>query len=297
MGSSDKEWQKQLEIGLQRVQEALARDQRPHSQLLQAVVAAASAKALAKIQEGAQREQERRDEREDRRRLRAEARQRKREHEAQAGGPVGLVFAAFAAIALYFGLTRVDAVCARILSAIESGPPSVKEIVRRPQETLKALSATCRELARRERELRAAVTEDDERRLRAERDGLTARVAAEHDEVVRQRLGSALRALDAQLAQRSELGTAASRLEAEGTRILYTLENLHTQVLRARSADTASADVAGAGLRRSLEQLSVEIDAVATALESTHAPELLQPVVEVATAEGSTTDAGRQRTE
>lgn len=175
-------------------------------------------------------------------------------------------------------LARVDAICEKILAAIQGGPQAVREIVHRPDKTLDGLSATCKELGRRERELRAAITDDDERRLRAERDDLLGRVAAEKDAVVQRRLDSALRALDAQLAQRAELATAASRLEAEQTRILYTLESLHTQVLRARSADVASADVAGAGLRRSLEQLGEEIDAVASALESAHGAEPVTPV-------------------
>lgn len=344
---NDREWQKQLETGLQRVQEALAKDARPHAQLLQAVIAAASAKAMEKINEGAEREEARRQEREERRRLKAERRRKRREEKESL--PVGVVFAAFAAIALYFAasqphlwwmvfvslglaipaagifgnalaararrrdalpaagaaskaveaapatsaspidlrLARVDAVCDKISAAIKDGPPAVREIVRRPEETLQALRKTCAELARRERELRAAVTEGDDRRLRAERDELAGRVAAERDEVVRQRFESALRALDGQLAQRAELATAASRLEAEGTRILYTLETLHTQVLRARSADAGSRDVAGAGLRRSLEQLGEEIDAVASALEAAHRGDLVQPVQEIGNEAGT----------
>ncbi|MGC4116453.1 MAG: hypothetical protein QM765_18125 [Myxococcales bacterium] len=338
MAGGDKEWQKQLETGLKRVQDALAKDERPHAQLLQVVVAAASAKAMEKINDSMDRQEERRLRREEKR----EARRRKREREAQAGVPVGFVFAAFAAIALYFGLTRpelwwmmfvslgfaipaagifgaaatakkalpageektpgavagqstaalplspidarvarVEALCQKVLESIQSGPPVVREVVHRPEETLKALSGTCRELGRRERELRAAITEEDDRRLRGEHDGLIARVAAENDPVSRQRLESALRALEGQLAQRAELVTAASRLEAEQTRILYTLENLHTQVLRARSADAASTDVAGAGLRKGLEQLGEEISAVASALEETHGADLVRPVVDV----------------
>ena len=323
-------WQKKLDTSLQRVQEALAKDERPHSQLLSAVITAASDKAMEQLSRTIDRQQARQ--------LR---RQRRREREQSASVPVGAVFAGFALIAIYLGLThdylwwmyfvsfgfalsaagifgramaraanrkqaalgetasvavasseaeppsaidlrlaRVMAICEKILAAIKDGPAAVREIVTRPEETLKALSATCQELARREKELRAAITEDDERRLRSEREGLSARVAEEKDAVVRQRRQSALQALDAQLAQRSELATAASRLEAEGTRILYTLESLHTQVLRARSADAASADVAGAGLRLSLEQLGNEVDAVASALESAHRAELISPVVD-----------------
>ncbi|MGI5860496.1 MAG: hypothetical protein ACOX6T_00400 [Myxococcales bacterium] len=165
-------------------------------------------------------------------------------------------------------VARVDAVCEKILAEITSGPQIVREVIHRPEQTLAALRKACHELAKREAELRAAITPAEEQRLRAERDALSMRIAQEKDEVVRGRLGLAFCALEQQLAQRAELATAASRYEAESTRILYTLESLHTQILRARSADASSSEVAGAGLRRSLEQLSDEIDAVAEALES-----------------------------
>jgi hypothetical protein len=68
----------------------------------------------------------------------------------------------------------------------------------------------------------------------------------------------------------AELGTAASRLEAEHTRLYYTLESLYTQVLRVRTADAASEDVAGAGLRKSVEQIGAEMEALEEALEEVH---------------------------
>ena len=130
----------------------------------------------------------------------------------------------------------------------------MRDFVQRPEETIEALGAASKELARRERELRALLPAAEDARLAEERRALAARVEAETDDIARGRLGAALQALDGQLAQRVELGRAAARFEAEGTRILYTLENLHTQVLRARAADAGSPDVVGAGLRQSLEQ-------------------------------------------
>lgn len=172
---------------------------------------------------------------------------------------------------------RVDATCEHLLAELKSGPQAVRDFVQRPEETVKALRSACHELARRERELRAAIPADADARLRDERAALASRVEGEKDEVARGRLAGALQALDAQLTQRAELATAALRFEAEATRILYTLENLRTQVLRARSADAADADVVGAGLRQSLEQVSHEMDAVAEALEAVHRGEGLAP--------------------
>jgi hypothetical protein len=143
-------------------------------------------------------------------------------------------------------------------------------VVHQPEQTVEGLRKSCHELVRRERELRALSPPEDERRLEDERAQLAARLESERDTVVKERLEGALRLLDEQRRQRAELATAASRLEAEHMRLYYTLEHLYTQVLRVRSADAASADVAGAGLRQSVEQLGQEMDAVAEALEEVH---------------------------
>jgi predicted nucleic acid-binding Zn-ribbon protein len=106
-----------------------------------------------------------------------------------------------------------------------------------------------------------------------EREALQKRIEGESDEVTKMRLASALAALDAQRDQRVELARAAARFDAEHTRISYTLESLYTQVVRMRSADSSSVDVSGAGLRRSLDMLSREANALADALEKVNSGE------------------------
>ncbi|HEX8440903.1 hypothetical protein [Archangium sp.] len=165
---------------------------------------------------------------------------------------------------------RVDALCDKLLAELRAGPGVLRDVVHQPEQTVEGLRKSCHELARRERELRALSSPEDEHRLEEERARVVARVESERDAVVKERLEGALRLLDEQRRQRAELATAASRLEAEHMRLSYTLENLYTQVLRVRSADAASADVAGVGLRRSVEQLGQEMDAVAEALEEVH---------------------------
>jgi hypothetical protein len=167
---------------------------------------------------------------------------------------------------------RVDALCDKLLAELRAGPAVLREVVHSPEQTVEALRKSCHELARRERELRALSTSEDERRLADEHAALASRVEAEKDAVVKGRLASALTVLGEQRSQRAELATAASRLEAEHTRLYYTLENLYTQVLRVRTADAASEDVAGAGLRHSVEQLGAEMEAVTEALEDAHRP-------------------------
>ena len=168
---------------------------------------------------------------------------------------------------------RVDAICDRILAEIRAAPEVVKDIFIKPDETVAALRATCRDLTRRERDLRKFLSPEDDTRLSREREALQKRIEGEQDEVTRMRLASALSALEQQREQRVELTRAAARFDAEHTRISYTLESLYTQVVRMRSADSSSADVAGAGLRRSLDMLSQEVNALADALEKVNSGE------------------------
>ena len=168
-------------------------------------------------------------------------------------------------------VARIHRLCEKILAELESGPPVVREVVTQPEATVGGLRQACLEIARREHELRSVLAAQDEAGLLAERDVLVARVANEQDEIVRDRLGQALRALEQQLAHRAELTTAATRLEAENTRILYTLENLHMQLLRARSTDLGAPELGGK-LRESLGELGTEIDSIAEALEFASAP-------------------------
>ncbi|GEN07505.1 hypothetical protein MFU01_25420 [Myxococcus fulvus] len=169
-------------------------------------------------------------------------------------------------------VARVDAVCAKLLAELAQGPAVLREVVHAPERTVEALRQGCHALASRERTLRALATPEEASRLEEEHRALTARVAAEPDAVVRERLQGALSALESQRQQRAELSTAADRLEAEYTRLFYTLESLYAQVLRVRTADASGEDVAGLGLRQSVEQLGAEVEAVTEALEEVHRP-------------------------
>ncbi|HTO97738.1 MAG TPA: hypothetical protein VMK66_11890, partial [Myxococcales bacterium] len=81
-----------------------------------------------------------------------------------------------------------------------------------------------------------------------------------------QSLRGALSAIDDQRRQRDLLKLAADRLEAEHTRLLYTLEGLASQFLRLRTAG-AQMEIEPAERERALGQLRAELDAIADALE------------------------------
>ena len=183
-------------------------------------------------------------------------------------------------------VARIQGLCDKLLAELESGPAIVREVVTEPRATIGGLREACVQTARRERELRSVLAAQDEANLLAERKALSDRLSTERDAIVRDRLGQALAALDQQLAHRAELATAAARLEAENMRILYTLENLHMQLLRARSTDIGGPELGGK-LRDSLRELGTEIDAVAEALEWASAPATTESAAEVARAAGS----------
>jgi hypothetical protein len=167
------------------------------------------------------------------------------------------------------GLARVDALCEKLLEEIRKGPQVLREVVLKPEESVRGVREAIHALAKREAEVAALVTPADGERLQRERADLVVRRDAAADPVTRERWEGALKALDAQLQHRETLRTQGSRLEAERVRLGYTLENLYTQVLAVRS--TAASDAAGAQLKASVEQLGDEISAVAGALESMQA--------------------------
>ena len=91
---------------------------------------------------------------------------------------------------------RIDEVGAKLLSELKGAPKAVRDFVQRPEETIAVLGAASKELARRERELRALLPAAEDARLAEERRALAARVDAEADDIARGRLGAALQALD-----------------------------------------------------------------------------------------------------
>jgi hypothetical protein len=164
---------------------------------------------------------------------------------------------------------RVDETCDRLLEALKDAPAELRAFLSTPDETIGALRRTCHDLLDREQALRLLANPAQAARLVDERQGLTRRIEAETDVVTRQRLASARDALDEQQRQLAEITRQAARLEAEQTRLGYTLDGLYAQVMRMKTAGV-SAD-SGVGLRTSLDQLRTEIGALADSLEEANA--------------------------
>jgi carbonic anhydrase/acetyltransferase-like protein (isoleucine patch superfamily) len=161
---------------------------------------------------------------------------------------------------------RVAAVCDRLEAELRASPERIRQFLGSSETTVRSLRSTCEDLARREREMRADADPAALARLDEERSALQERIDGQPDEQIRKSLSGALAAIDEQKRQREMLKLAADRLEAEHTRLLYTLEGLASQFARLRGA---GAQGSPAELEQAVGQLRSELDAIADALEET----------------------------
>lgn len=166
---------------------------------------------------------------------------------------------------------RVTAACDKLQAELRASPERVREFLGNPESTIAALRATCEDLARRERELRAEADPAALARLMDERAAIEQRLAGQEDTAAAKSLRGALAAIDEQKRQRELTRLAAERLDAEHARLLYTLEGLASQFVRLRSAGGQAAEERP-GMERAVEQLRAELDAIAGALEEVAAP-------------------------
>ena len=172
---------------------------------------------------------------------------------------------------------RIHAACERIEAELRAAPESVREYLGASEGTVRALRDTCLRLLERERALRAECSLEALAFLAQERDVLERRIAAATDAAVRRSLEQALAALDEQRRQRGLLLQSAERLDAELTRLVWTLDGMGTQLVRMRSAGAEAASAPDQAVLQSMQQLHEEIDAISDALEHVARGEL-QPV-------------------
>jgi carbonic anhydrase/acetyltransferase-like protein (isoleucine patch superfamily) len=179
-------------------------------------------------------------------------------------------------------LARIGAACDRIGAELRQARPQVRALLGASDRTAAMLRTTCSALVAREQALRAECSPDRLAFLDHEREELQRRRAAATDERVRHSLSSAVEAIDDQKRQRALLATSAERLDAELTRMEWTLDGMAAQLVRLRTAGDDVAAAPSEEVLRSLGQLHDEIDAMAEALEHVagNAPE---PLAEIAT--------------
>jgi carbonic anhydrase/acetyltransferase-like protein (isoleucine patch superfamily) len=190
---------------------------------------------------------------------------------------------------------RVASACDKLQAELRASPERVREFLGNPESTISALRATCEDLARRERELRAEADPAALSRLMDERAAIEQRLAAQDDPAAAASLRGALAAIDEQKRQRELTRLAAERLDAEHTRLLYTLEGLASHFVRLRSAG-GHASEERPRMERAVEQLRAELDAIAGALEEVTAPAASLREVAGAPASPEAARAARVRT-
>jgi hypothetical protein len=167
---------------------------------------------------------------------------------------------------------RAQAACDRLEAELRDAPDSVRAFLGDPAATVEALRRSCKNLLEREQALRAESAPEVLARLEEEREKLAARIEKESDEPILLALRGAVAAIDEQKRQRDQLRKSADRLEAEQTRLLYTLEGMAAQFVRLRTAGVEARLGPTGELERSGVQLKGEIEAIADALEEVSRP-------------------------
>jgi len=159
---------------------------------------------------------------------------------------------------------RLAAVCDKLEAELRDSPERVRSFLGGSDLTISSLRRTCEDLSRRERAMREEADPESVALLDEDRAALVKRMAGEHDAQLGQSLQGAISAIDELKRQRELLRVGAERLQAEHTRLLYTLEGLASQLVRLR---TAGATTAPAELSQGALDLRARIDAIADALE------------------------------
>jgi carbonic anhydrase/acetyltransferase-like protein (isoleucine patch superfamily) len=192
---------------------------------------------------------------------------------------------------------RIDAGCAKLEAEIQKAPPQAREYLGASLSTVRALRDTCHGLLRREQALRTETSAGAAAELEEERSALQKRLDAASDEHVRRSLASAVAAIDEQKRQRELMARTADRLDAELTRLLWTVDGMGAQLVRLR---TAGAEVGAAGdleTAKGVKKLQDEIGAIADALEEIGAAQRAEiiPVSDIGGGDGSAGAPDRPR--
>jgi carbonic anhydrase/acetyltransferase-like protein (isoleucine patch superfamily) len=162
---------------------------------------------------------------------------------------------------------RIQAACERIEAELRQAPEQVREYLGASDPMMSALRATCLGLIERERVLLAESSPDRLAFLDQEKAELDKRIAIVTDERVRRSLQQTVAAIEDQKRQRGLLRQSAERLDAELTRLVWTLEGMGAQLVRLRTAVLEAASAPDQEVLSSMRQLHDEIDAITDALE------------------------------
>jgi len=160
---------------------------------------------------------------------------------------------------------QIEALCDRLQAELQEGSPTLRSFLSATGSSVASLRSTCRDLLSRERRLRRELSPELMARLETERAALEQRIASAEDEQVRASLQRATAAIDEQRSQRKLLARNADRLDAELTRLCWTIEGVIAQLVQVHHAGGSGTEPE---LERGLERIRDELAAVTEALES-----------------------------
>jgi carbonic anhydrase/acetyltransferase-like protein (isoleucine patch superfamily) len=160
---------------------------------------------------------------------------------------------------------QIETLCDQLEAELGRGSVALRNFLTTSDRSVSSLRETCRALHAREQMLRREVSPELLGRLEKEHAALQERIDAARDEEVRASLRAAGAAIDEQRQQRSLLLRNADRLDAELTRLLWTIEGIVARLVHVRSAGGVSADPE---VELGLGRLQTELSAVSESLES-----------------------------
>ncbi|MBJ6763831.1 hypothetical protein JGU66_23915 [Myxococcaceae bacterium JPH2] len=193
---------------------------------------------------------------------------------------------------------RLDGICDRLELELRQSSPELRKAMGVSESTVTALRQMCLRVLTREKLLRAEAAPQTMSLLEQEKAELERKRDAASDPAVQRSLGSAVQAISEQQRHRALLQKSADRLDAELTRLQWTLDGMSTQLVRLRSAglEATSPD---ANTLDGLQQLYGEIDAIAEGLEEVAKVDQhvhgFEPIADIGSA-SSPVPVGRTRT-
>lgn len=174
---------------------------------------------------------------------------------------------------------RFEAACDLLLVELKDSPQAVREFLGKPEVTVEAIRAACRQLGQRQQQLLDTASAADLEQERKELEGRLGQL----DPVTYKRATDALK-LRTELFH--QVRATADRLASEQQILLTSLESLRMRVALAKGAGGQGAPLGE--LKAEVDRLSDELTAITDALESVQ----LQPIAPIEA--GSSTSSGQR---
>lgn len=157
----------------------------------------------------------------------------------------------------------------RVLAEIAGADPMHKTMLQPSIDRVRTLAHAASEMAFKLQQIDDHLSREDVRSLQNEEAFLNNRLQGAQDPVARERFERALEQHHQKVELHGELRARWERIDAQLTNIELTLETVSAQVLRIKSAEAGTASHESARVIESLNNLSVEVEALAETVEET----------------------------